>query len=349
VIGVVIRVVATDTLNLRDAPNNAGNILWKIPPNAYVSVIKWNPGGWHEVSYLGKHGFVYSEYIKVAALPVGTVIGVTPPDTLNMRSNPSMDGTIIGKIPNGAAVDILEEGPWHKVIYDGVTGYCYRPYIKLPVAPPTPPTGRRRIAVLDPGHYVNHNVGVSMGYREGNWNLQYAFILKAALEAQGWKVYLTRTTGLDRGLISRGQYAARMKADLFISIHTNACGDSGVRGVGAFYSVDLPGDRVLASGLASTVAKVMGSPKYYAKVRIGGTRSSGDRDPREDYYSVIDAAQDGGVKHVILLEHDFHTNRTVCAWHSAPGSTNTINWRIHKEHAVALAKASAAYINNGIK
>lgn len=172
-----------------------------------------------------------------------------------------------------------------------------------------------KLIVLDPGHFKNHNRGAAAGYFEGNWMLVYARYLEAELKALGFDVLLTRYTGKDLSLTDRGRLAARKKADLFYSLHSNACRVPKVRRVTVFYSVDRPGDLVFAKEIADTVAQVMGSPYGVATTRAS-TVHFGKPDPstKEDYYTVIDTASDGGVPHVLLTEHDFHTNPDVCKW-----------------------------------
>jgi N-acetylmuramoyl-L-alanine amidase len=265
----------------------------------------------------------------------GTITGVKPPGTLNIRDRGSMLGKIIGKIPNGADVEVLSNaGKWYAVEFNGLKGFSWGGYIRLE----TPKPARQPLAVLDPGHFKNHNRGAACGYWEGNAMLDYGFLLKAELEAVGWRVLLTRTGGRDLGLTARGKMAARNKADLFYSLHSNACRDPRVRRVTAFYSVDRPGDKAFTLAQAKTVAEVMGSPAHYACVRAS-TKFFSKPDPsvKEDYYTVIDAASDGGVPHVLLLEHDFHTNPDVCRW-----LTNPDNLR-------RMAKAEAECIAVNIK
>lgn len=193
---------------------------------------------------------------------------------------------------------------------------------------------KQRVAVLDPGHFVNHNKGAAAGYYEGNWMLEYARYLEKELAALGWKVVLTRYDGKDISLVDRAKVAAKYKADFFYSLHSNACGSPKVRRVTAFYSVDLPGDRALMLDLARTVAGVMGSPSYFAVTRPSTTYfSKPDPSTQEDYYTVIDKAQDLCIPHVGLLEHDFHTNPDVC------------RWLVNRANLQRMAKAEAAVID----
>lgn len=66
--------------------------------------------------------------VMPGAVRWGTV--VTDGSGLNIRSYPSLDGKIIGSIPNGAVVTINgETGNWYVVSYNGITGYSSGKYI----------------------------------------------------------------------------------------------------------------------------------------------------------------------------------------------------------------------------
>jgi N-acetylmuramoyl-L-alanine amidase len=256
----------------------------------------------------------------------------------NLHSKPSILSPTIGTIPLGATVTVIgaANGKYTEVAYGRQRGYAWTAFIKL--LPDSPVPGRTKLAVLDPGHFKNHNRGAACGYREGNAMLDYAFLLKPELEALGWRVLMTRTGGRDLSLVARGKVAVKNKADLFYSLHSNACGDPKVRRVTAFYSVDRPGDKALALAQGKAVADIMGSPAHAACVRPSlKFFSKPDPSVKEDYYTVIDTASDGGVPHVLLLEHDFHTNPDVCRW-----LTNADNLK-------RMAKAEAACIAASIQ
>lgn len=59
-----------------------------------------------------------------------TVTGVNV--ALNMRNQPSMSGTIIGSVPLGKKVTLIQKttDKWYKVSYNGKTGYCWSGYLK---------------------------------------------------------------------------------------------------------------------------------------------------------------------------------------------------------------------------
>ncbi|MFZ5813914.1 MAG: SH3 domain-containing protein [Bacillota bacterium] len=125
-----------------------------------------------------------------------------------------------------------------------------------------PPGLAGKVILLDPGHGGDDSGAVSrlLGVVEKELNLQVALRLRAALEARGAKVYMTRVTdrraapesyltsaeGEPRDQLDmqyRTLMANQLKVDLFVSIHHNA-GNAGLRGTETFYtSGSLNGER----------------------------------------------------------------------------------------------------------
>ena len=156
---------------------------------------------------------------------------------------------------------------------------------------------------IDPGHGGKDRTNIGQtGYVEADGTLKIALYLeKELLRYNKFEVFLTRRQDMTLSLTERGREAANNKSDLFISEHTNAANKM-ARGTTAFYSVDLPGDKMLAERLSAEVSRALGIPDRGAKTR------SSPGNPGEDYYTVIDTAQDGGIPHVILIENAFHDN-----------------------------------------
>lgn len=154
---------------------------------------------------------------------------------------------------------------------------------------------------IDPGHGGRDRANRGpTGYIEADGTLKIALLLEAELVKNGaFNIQLTRREDKYLTLTERGEMAVLNKSHLFISQHTNAS-NTKVSGTEVYYSVGLPQDRQLAERLSSTVALALGIPDRGAKTRPS------PKNPREDYYTVIDTAQDGGVPHVILVESAFH-------------------------------------------
>lgn len=160
---------------------------------------------------------------------------------------------------------------------------------------------------LDPGHGGKDraNRGPN-GYIEADGVLDIALKLRYELLSTGaFEVKLSRDKDATLGVRERGQMAANWKADLFISEHSNATGwasNTTKRGVDVFYSVDIPSDKTFANNMSKAIAEAIGTKNN------GGYTWESKNYPGEDYLGVIDAAQDGGVKHVMLIESGFHDN-----------------------------------------
>lgn len=180
--------------------------------------------------------------------------------------------------------------------------------------------------VIDPGHYAKYNKGVAPGYYEGDMVWKLSQFLKEALTADGVNVILTRSSSTaDLALYDRGQTAVKAGAQVFLSMHSNAIGDSSryeqAYGVSVYRSEYLPNSEDLGNKLADAIVDVMRpvTGVTYSRgvlIRLG---SSG-----ADYYGVIRgavsgakstaAADNGPVKHAFIIEHGFHTNSRECAF-----------------------------------
>ena len=161
--------------------------------------------------------------------------------------------------------------------------------------------------VLDPGHGQYGNAYITYpGFYEGTQMFKLGNMLKKKLEASGFNVIITRQkVSDDPSLENRGKTAGKNKADLFISLHSNAPAQNAVndyiRGVCVFYSIqDRVNNKKFAATLSAAVASVMGTSDRGAMERIG----SGNL----DWYGVLRSASGSGCKTAFLIEHGFHTS-----------------------------------------
>lgn len=175
---------------------------------------------------------------------------------------------------------------------------------------------------LDAGHYGKYNRSpVNGAYFESDMSWRLHLKLKSALEARGMEVITTRPTQAgDLGLETRGKTSAG--CDLFLSLHSNACGNSSVDAPLACCTVTGTMD-VLGQQLANTVHQVMSTAQ-------GGTiwKRVGNNG---DYYGVLRGATSVGTP-AILLEHSYHTN------------LRATNWLLSDTNLQRLADAEAAVI-----
>ncbi|WP_028949742.1 N-acetylmuramoyl-L-alanine amidase [Sulfurihydrogenibium subterraneum] len=102
-------------------------------------------------------------------------------------------------------------------------------------------SGKKKIIVIDPGHGGHDPGAMANGLKEKDINLQVALKLKNYLEKDGrFKVYLTRDDDYFVPLYNRTLIALEKKADLFISIHTNASENPNLSGT-YVYTLNLRG------------------------------------------------------------------------------------------------------------
>lgn len=160
---------------------------------------------------------------------------------------------------------------------------------------------------IDPGHYGSkyNNSQVVREYYESNFTWNLSNYLKAELENRGVIVSMSRTSkDANPALYDRG-YGAK-GCDLFISLHSNACGTESVNRPVVIYPINCSNDVIeLANKFGQLIQDLMGVQKYqnYSKAGNNG-----------NYYGVIRGAAAANVKYNYIIEHSFHTNTQATKW-----------------------------------
>lgn len=165
---------------------------------------------------------------------------------------------------------------------------------------------------LDAGHVGNtyNRSPVVKTYYESAAMWALHLKLKEALEGLGFEVITTRATidtkmdVYDRGYAAKG-------CDVFLSLHSNACGTESVDYPIVYRAYDgLNGADFLAGKLAKRVSEVMGTQQA-GRTAIRKNSAGGE------YYGVLRGARAAGVPQYFLVEHSFHTNTAAATWLSA--------------------------------
>ena len=89
--------------------------------------------------------------------------------------------------------------------------------------------------VIDPGHGGKDPGAVSQTRQEKQIVLSLSKTLRDILVKKGYNVWLTRETDVFLPLRKRTQFATNQKADLFISLHTNASTSGQAAGIETYY------------------------------------------------------------------------------------------------------------------
>lgn len=139
--------VATQSsnLNIRIGPSTDYDIAIKAPKDATVEVLDDSSDWWY-IRYNGVEGFASSAYLASieTVTPVNDITIIrdmivnTLESNLNLRSGPSTGYEIIGKLPKGAEVGLIEESNgWAKVKYGDSIGWCSSNYLINKAVPET--------------------------------------------------------------------------------------------------------------------------------------------------------------------------------------------------------------------
>lgn len=111
---------------------------------------------------------------------------------------------------------------------------------KIPQPVPDPSLAQQlglsvKTIVIDPGHGGKDPGAVSQARQEKRIVLSLSKTLRDILVKKGYNVRLTRETDVFLPLRKRTQFATNQKADLFISIHTNASTARSAAGIETYY------------------------------------------------------------------------------------------------------------------
>lgn len=156
---------------------------------------------------------------------------------------------------------------------------------------------KKPIVCLDPGHGPDTPPGSPDGtYREQEFAWDLHLRIKALLETRGVTVVVTRTQDAKPTLTERANVSNKAKADLFVSIHSNAYGSNGwtaPRGLLVFTS--MAGD---SAGRNKAARAVLARMKE-AGVELHGAGLD------HNNFTVLTKT----IAPAMLIEYGFHTNR----------------------------------------
>lgn len=162
---------------------------------------------------------------------------------------------------------------------------------------------------LDAGHAsASYNQSpVLRTYFESTMNWTLHLLLKAELEKRGFEVITTRLDiNTDLTVYSRG--TAAKGCNVFVSLHSNACGTESVDYPVVYRAYDnLNGGDTLALAIAQEVGRLMDT-KQAGRTATRKNSSGGE------YYGVLRGARTVGVPYYMLIEHSFHTNLKATEW-----------------------------------
>ena len=122
-------IVIASQLNFRESAGGA--LIASIPKGEKVEILE-NQGEWLRIRRGDQEGFVSARYVTVSAEPQK---GVVTASSLNVRDGQSTDSAIVGSLPKGSGVEILEDlEEWLKIAFDGGEAYVSEDHVEKQAA-----------------------------------------------------------------------------------------------------------------------------------------------------------------------------------------------------------------------
>ena len=124
-------VITGSEVNFRSAPSTDAGILASLAKDTQIAISSVD-NGWCKASCNGQEGYVSAEYVAVDGIPLVDPKGLITGSCVNIRSAPSTDASILGKVYAGKLVDLISlQNDWYAINYNGSTGYISSDYLKV--------------------------------------------------------------------------------------------------------------------------------------------------------------------------------------------------------------------------
>ncbi|MCA1031873.1 SH3 domain-containing protein [Bacillus timonensis] len=139
---------SVDGLRIRSGPGTSFQIIGYLNKGEEVSYLDQNEN-WTKILINNIHGWVSSDYLLFGSTKPNESTkkeGKITATALNIRSTPSLQGAIIGKVYKDEKVTIVSEKEnWVEINHDGGTAWIHKDYVRiettvsLPARPSSPP------------------------------------------------------------------------------------------------------------------------------------------------------------------------------------------------------------------
>lgn len=122
-------------VNVRNAPGEEGEVLGKLYDKS-AATVEGEENGWYKITSGSVTGYVKKEFVVVGdeelAKSVGTRYAKVNTETLKVRTEPSLEASVLGLVPGGDDLVVSEEvDGWVKVSMEEGEGYISTDYVTL--------------------------------------------------------------------------------------------------------------------------------------------------------------------------------------------------------------------------
>ena len=238
-------------------------------------------GDWVKVSSGGKTGYVSVDFINISekiednSTPTETTTKyVVNADSLNVRSGPGTNYSILGSVKSGTVINVYSiTNGWAKIKYNNAVGYVSASYIKKQSTTSSSSSSNTnnssKLIYLDAGHGGKDPgaIGTTYGTYEKDGTLDVSNRVVKKLKDKGYTVKSTRSTDEYISLLERTNKANSAGATIFVSIHFNSASTSAAAGIETLYKVDGRTSNVLADKIQSSMVSVVSLKNRGLKTR----------------------------------------------------------------------------------
>ncbi len=126
-----------DYVNVRSTPSEEGEIVGKLYNNSAATVVSAE-NGWSQITSGNVQGYVKSEFVVVGDEALSKSVSrrvaqVTSADMLRVRASATTDSDVLGNVPNGEYITVIDESVpgWIGVSIEEGTGYVSSEFVTL--------------------------------------------------------------------------------------------------------------------------------------------------------------------------------------------------------------------------
>ena len=121
-------------VNVRSTANEEGEVLGKLYNNSAATVLE-TEGDWYKIRSGNVEGYIKAEFLVVGneelAKSVGNRVAKVNTQTLNVRTEASTEAGIIGQVPEGEELTVVEEADgWAKVSIEEGDGWVSNEFVE---------------------------------------------------------------------------------------------------------------------------------------------------------------------------------------------------------------------------
>ena len=132
--------VTASALNMRDGGSMDNTIIDVALRGAKVYVDSDDGSDWYHVSFNGKSGYMFKQYLSFSSSDVPASVPTVDPNCngfiqgtyVRFRCAPSLSSDVYDYLHTGTGLQVNGScGEWFEVVYNGILGYVYSTYVSL--------------------------------------------------------------------------------------------------------------------------------------------------------------------------------------------------------------------------